>query len=97
MPGVLVFYSCSTGHNLTCPPSTKGVGAADYRGKKWNLVVRRLGLLPLWGGGVVSHRRGPSAGRGQLFATEEQGWQGWGTPGSATVTRRQRLAWSSWE
>lgn len=54
MPGVLVFYSCSMGHNPTRPPSTKVVGAADYRGKKWNLVVRRLGLLPLGGGCCVS-------------------------------------------
>lgn len=92
MPGVLVFYSCSMGHNPTRPPSTKVVGAADYRGKKWNLVVRRLGLLPL-GGGVLCLTAGvpPQAG-GQLFVTEEQGRQG-----CATMTRRQHQAWSSWE
>lgn len=78
MPGVLVFYSCSTGHNLTCPPSTKGVGAADYRGKKWNLVVRRLGLLPLWGGGVLCLTAGgpPQAGDNSLLQKSRGGRDG---------------------
>lgn len=77
MPGVLVFYSCSTGHNLTCPPSTKGVGAADYRGKKWNLVVRRLGLLPLWGGVLCLTAGGPpQAGDNSLLQKSRGGRDG---------------------
>lgn len=40
------------------PHSTKGPGAADCRGRKWNLAVQRLGLLPP---GRPLHRQGDNS------------------------------------
>ena len=84
------------GHHVAPPLHRGPQGGRQQRGK-WEPGGSGFWACSCWGVKHLIVGVLPQAG-GQFFATEEQGWQGWGTQGSSTTAmRRQHQAWSSWK